>query len=352
MFIKHITAFVAITSIGFSAMAQAESVQDTRWYAAPFGTFVNAAGDRGSRDGWGAGLGIGKIINEHFNVELRGIYQGFDHFVGNGRTGRWDLTGGNVDLQYYFNRDTFSPYAVAGLGAINTSVPGDSGTGFIGEAGAGFTYELHDNFLLRSDVRYRYNNNFGANLRNGQNEYNDLVVNVGFVVPFGAKPKAVEAKTEFVPKAEPVTDCSSLDSDHDGVNNCSDKCPGTISGSKVDYYGCPLSIELKGVHFKYNSAELTENAMTILDGVAESLIAYPQTKAIEVAGHTSSEGSNAYNQKLSQRRSQSVVSYLKEKGVKDKLYAKGYGESSPIADNSTESGREQNRRVELIWIEE
>ena len=56
--------------------------------------------------------------------------------------------------------------------------------------------------------------------------------------------------------------------------------------------------------------------------------------------------------KLSQRRAHSVLEYLKMKGVTNKLIAKGYGETQPIADNATEAGRSENRRVELIWIEE
>ena len=55
---------------------------------------------------------------------------------------------------------------------------------------------------------------------------------------------------------------------------------------------------------------------------------------------------------MSERRSQSVADYLKERGVTNNLYAKGYGEDYPIADNSTEEGRQKNRRVELIWMGE
>jgi OOP family OmpA-OmpF porin len=142
-----------------------------------------------------------------------------------------------------------------------------------------------------------------------------------------------------------------MDSDGDGANNCLDKCPGTIGGSKVDSQGCPISLELKGVNFKYDSAELTPNAMIILDGVADSLKNYPQKNDIEVHGHTSSEGTTRHNMKLSQRRSQSVVDYLIQRGVANRLFAKGLGEDHPIADNSSEEGRSLNRRVELIWIE-
>jgi OOP family OmpA-OmpF porin len=342
---------LAVISMAMLPLAQAEEFQDDRWYVAPFATFLKTGGDRNAKDGWGGGMGIGKILNEHFNIELKGFYQSFGGYsnANTGNTGRWDLTGGSADLQYYFSRDKFAPYTVVGLGAMNTSVPGDHGTSFIGEMGAGFTYELHDNFLLRSDVRYRYNHNFNAALRPGTDEYHDMTVNVGFVVPFGAKPHT-EAKLE-IPVAAPAEDCSTMDSDGDGANNCLDKCPGTIGGSKVDSQGCPISLELKGVNFKYDSAELTPNAMIILDGVADSLKNYPQKNDIEVHGHTSSEGTTRHNMKLSQRRSQSVVDYLIQRGVANRLFAKGLGEDHPIADNSSEEGRSLNRRVELIWIE-
>lgn len=337
------TLFALVTLTGVSTLAQADQHQDDRWYVAPFASYIRPGGDRDAKDGWGGGMGVGKIINEHFNVELKGFYQGLSSET---RNGRWDMTGGTADLQYFISRGKFSPYGVVGLGAMNTSTNHDSGVGFIGEAGAGFTYELHDNFLLRSDVRYRYNNNFNANLQPGTNEFHDMTVNLGFVVPFGAKPAS--AAKFAVPVA--AASCSTLDADSDGVSNCDDKCTGTIPGSKVDANGCPISLELKGVQFKHDSAELTPNAKIILDGVANSLIAFPQKNDIEVHGHTSSEGSNAHNMKLSQRRSQSVVDYLKLRGVTNRLYAKGFGEDLPVADNSTEAGKSQNRRVELIWV--
>jgi OOP family OmpA-OmpF porin len=334
------------------SIAQADEYQDDRWYVAPFATFVKTGGDRDAKDGWGGGMGIGKILNEYFNIELKGFYQGFGGYsnANTGSTGRWDLTGGSADLQFYFSRDAFAPYTVIGLGAMNTSVPGDSGTSFIGEMGAGFTYELHDNFLLRSDVRYRYNNNFNAALRPGTDEFHDMTVNVGFVIPFGAKPKS-EPKLEIPVAEAPAEDCSTMDTDADGVNNCLDKCPGTIADCKVDSQGCPISLVLKGVNFEYDSAKLTPNALVILDGVAENLKTYPQKNDIEVHGHASSEGTSKYNLKLSQRRSQSVADYLVQKGVPNRLYAKGFGEDQPIADNSTEEGRSKNRRVELIWTD-
>ncbi|MDD5273555.1 MAG: OmpA family protein, partial [Methylovulum sp.] len=154
-----------------------------------------------------------------------------------------------------------------------------------------------------------------------------------------------------VPVAAAAPDCSTLDDDGDGVNNCVDRCLRTPESSAVDNAGCPVKLVLKAEHFMFDSAELTPNAKELLDGVAESLSAYPQKNDIEVQGHTSSEGSNAYNMRLSQRRAASVVGYLKSKGVRNRLRATGFGEDHPIADNATEAGKSENRRVELIWIQ-
>jgi OOP family OmpA-OmpF porin len=106
------------------------------------------------------------------------------------------------------------------------------------------------------------------------------------------------------------------------------------------------------VQFELDSAVLTANSKTILEKVAKDLIAYSgDKKPIEIQGHTSSEAPTLYNLKLSQRRAQAVVDYLKKQGVKDKLSAKGYGEDHPVADNKTQAGRVRNRRVELHWLE-
>jgi OOP family OmpA-OmpF porin len=344
----HLLVLATLAGASFISTAGADELADKRWYVAPFGSFVNTGGDRGAEDGWGAGMGVGKMLDKHFNIELKGFYNEFGSHAGD-----WQLAGGTADLQYFFTREKLAPYTVVGLGGMNTTVGGQSDSSFIGELGAGLTYEINDNLLLRSDVRYRYNNNLDTTFGRNTDEFHDMVVNVGFVVPFGPKPTAPVAFAAPAPMPAPIEiaiDCSTMDSDADGVNDCADKCPATMAGSKVDFQGCPVSLELKGVNFKVNSAELTVNAMRILDGVAASLMSYPEKDEIEVRGHTSSEGSDAHNMRLSQKRSQSVVNYLKIKGVRNRLTARGFGESQPIADNVTEQGRSLNRRVELIWM--
>jgi outer membrane protein OmpA-like peptidoglycan-associated protein len=88
----------------------------------------------------------------------------------------------------------------------------------------------------------------------------------------------------------------------------------------------------------------------VLDNVASTLNQYNQT-VIEVAGHTDSVGTDAYNQTLSQQRANSVAGYLSSKGVmQQRMIVTGAGETHPIASNDTDAGRAQNRRVEITIV--
>ena len=139
-----------------------------------------------------------------------------------------------------------------------------------------------------------------------------------------------------------------LDSDHEGVPDYLDKCPGTPAAIKVDANGCEIEeIVLKGVNFDFNSAKLTPASEAVLDEVVALLKLRPGAPAI-LGGHTDSKGKHEYNVRLSERRAASVRDYLVAKGIPaGSLTAKGYGETKPIAPNTTDEGRALNRRVTL-----
>lgn len=102
-----------------------------------------------------------------------------------------------------------------------------------------------------------------------------------------------------------------------------------------------------GITFATNQSNIQPRFQTTLDQVAATLQEYRST-AIDVYGHTDSTGSDSYNQSLSERRAQSVADYLVSRGInRVRIATRGYGESQPIADNTTEAGRAANRRVEL-----
>lgn len=101
------------------------------------------------------------------------------------------------------------------------------------------------------------------------------------------------------------------------------------------------------VTFDVDSSAVKPQFRNTLNDVAATLVQYESTY-IDVYGHTDSTGSDAYNQTLSERRAQSVSSYLSSRGVQSaRLATRGYGESQPVASNTTDDGRAQNRRVEI-----
>ncbi len=123
------------------------------------------------------------------------------------------------------------------------------------------------------------------------------------------------------------------------------------SGVEVQRVGNNITLDMPGgVTFATNSADINASFYTVLDKVAATLGEFNQT-VIEVAGHTDSTGSRAYNMSLSERRAGSVVSYLSSKGVApERMIAVGAGPDHPVDTNETPEGRAQNRRVEITIV--
>lgn len=123
------------------------------------------------------------------------------------------------------------------------------------------------------------------------------------------------------------------------------------TGVSVERDGDNINLIMPGnITFQTGKSELNTSFHDVLDSVVLVLNEFNQT-VIVVAGHTDSVGSDAANQALSERRASSVASYLVAKQVVEaRIEAVGFGEKHPIADNGTDAGRAQNRRVELSLI--
>lgn len=129
--------------------------------------------------------------------------------------------------------------------------------------------------------------------------------------------------------------------------DASDRCPATPAGDRVDTVGCSLTIRLE-VLFATNSATINPSSYPELDRAVTFLRETSPSATGVIEGHTDSQGADAYNLDLSQRRANAVLKYLVDKGVPaSRLTAQGLGESQPVADNATADGRAQNRRVVL-----
>lgn len=111
-------------------------------------------------------------------------------------------------------------------------------------------------------------------------------------------------------------------------------------------------IEGKVVEFEVGLDVITEEGRILLDEIFDAMQRFPDVP-IEIAGHADSQGSAEANLDLSVRRAQAVLTYLTDKGaIPGRFVVNGYGETRPIADNTTEEGRQRNRRIEFIALEE
>ncbi|RUR30100.1 OmpA family protein [Vreelandella andesensis] len=123
-----------------------------------------------------------------------------------------------------------------------------------------------------------------------------------------------------------------------------------LQGSRIeiDRRGDDIVLNMpSGVTFGFDSADLTSEARNSLNQVANVLTEYQDTR-VNIAGHTDSTGDASYNQRLSERRAQSVGNYLSQNGVSTaRLNTMGYGANQPVASNDSDQGRAQNRRVEI-----
>ena len=379
---KTALALVGLMTVVPALHAQQEVVVDspinTSFYVSPMGSYIKPSGARGRKDGIGGTLALG-YRDRFYALELGGVYNQFDGKAGADKA---ELKGGSL-TGLLFPFPSLGMFVLGGGGYLK----GEKGTGTgapdarMLELGVGYLQSFNIGVYqmgIRGEFRYRSNDNDVSNsaFNVDRQTYSDKLVNVGLWLPLRTQ------KADAAPPGEPevVPVVVDADTDGDGVLDSVDQCPGTPPGSTVDEKGCVVeaavepppapvvppcktpgpgekislagcgtgdTIVLRGVNFETAKARLTPDAKTILNNVSDELIANPQI-AIAIGGHTDSRGGDAYNQKLSQDRAQSVMTYLAERGVTaDRMTATGFGEANPSADNTTAEGQELNRRVEI-----
>jgi outer membrane protein OmpA-like peptidoglycan-associated protein len=163
-----------------------------------------------------------------------------------------------------------------------------------------------------------------------------------------------EDSCKNVPGSAKYHGCPIPDRDHDGVNDEFDKCPD-LPGL-AENQGCPVAAINKkaqllaaSIMFKSNSVELTKSSYPAIRELADSLKANPDMNLL-IEGHTDNTGLHDYNMKLSIDRANTVKKVLLSQGVSEnRIQVKGYGDTKPISDNMTETGKAKNRRVVCIF---
>lgn len=349
--LRHAVAIAA--ALGSVSVSAADDSSASASYSALERPYVGISGahvwlddKRDAQDGLGLKLSFGWALSERWSAELNTSHFNFETNVPAGTD--YYRTALGIDAVYAFNPAGWSPLLLIGAGAVYNDAAPDNRDNFDFTANGGIgllTPVLNDyGVRMRLEARYVYDT--------FEDNPTDIHAYLGVTFPL-RKPmtrEVVRTEVKEVVRERIVREEAPRDSDGDGVPDSLDRCPHTLRGAQIDREGCVVEsavIVLQGVHFEYNSAALTAASHAILSQAAESLRGQA-TMRVEVAGHTDSSGSDAYNLQLSSKRAQSVVDFLVAQGIdRSRLSSVGYGEMRPVADNDSAEGRASNRRVEF-----
>lgn len=242
-----------------------------------------------------------------------------------------------LNVVHYFSPEAkVQPYVLVGAG--NAENENDNET--LLNLGGGVRYFVTEAFSVNGGLVASHTTD---------DDLDDGLTSIGVSYAFGGK-KEVPVIAAPEPAPAPVA-AAPVDSDGDGVTDDLDKCPGTPAGTRVDSYGCvPKKLTLEtvklNIQFDTNKDVITEAYQPEVKKVAAFLNQHNDV-VVDIEGHTDAQGSDQYNLTLSQRRADAVKKELVTRyGIAaNRVNAKGYGESKPVANNDNANGRAQNRRV-------
>lgn len=343
---KALSALIAVAML--SGGVSTAYAQDGSWYLAPrLGTNFSDK-DRRTDTSLYVGLGIGWWVNPNFAVDFEYAINNADFQNNSFRAGhQWESVSVGATGRWFFGEQgsAWRPYVMGGLGAVRHAAYSGyiqhSGWDPMATLGGGVQYNFNERIALRGELAARYDRD--NNSQRGQfpgapdhNHYVDGIVSVGLTIGFGGTaPPAPEPAVAPPPPPPP-------------------------EAAPEEVVAVDVVIDLRGVNFKFDRPrsnetditsslqEPTADSIAILDQAVDVLSRNPNV-TVELDGHTDSVGSDAYNQKLSERRAQIVYDYLTSHGVNSSQISgvKGFGESNPIDTNDTKEGRARNRRTEL-----
>jgi len=352
---KILLSSLAVTGLALGA-TQAMADADQPWHLTGQvgGMKLDSSRDTRDNDVWWS-VGFGRFFGNNISLDLEydefsGTYKNYATAAPGATFDQWGLSNLGLMGRYHIGDGALRPYLAAGLGYQSHRSVLDEDDNLASSLGLGLQGKIAKHWSARAQVLWRRDLD-GSSL-SGRSGFSDFIYSIGLSFDFGGKePPPAAPRSEAPPPPPPPPPNPDLDGD--GVLNERDKCPNTRPGAVVDLDGCEVEavIELEGVYFDFDKATIKPEGMAVLNEAA-GLLQKHERVVVEVAGHTDSIGTDAYNQGLSERRANAVRDYLASKGVKaSRLTARGYGESRPVASNDTEEGRAENRRVELVILD-
>jgi OOP family OmpA-OmpF porin len=351
---KNILNIAVAATLGLAAFAvSAEDMYRGAWYALPGISHMDTDNDLEANNGGGAFIKLGKELSEHWDIQGGVGYNRASEDTGiAGVGGRYKQTTLGVDALYMFSREKFRPFLLAGLGVARNDVDYSHAsadvdakkTSWMANVGLGAQYLFSDSFGLQADVRHQLSRaktttDNGAFDRDTRTIGNTLV-SLGGIFRFGVP--AVMPVAAVEPEAAPVAPAPAPVA-------AAEPAPAPVCEPQYE----TITIEASKL-FGFDEAKLKDTS--VLDNeVVPKMKENKIFATVKVVGHTDKLGSEAYNQKLSEKRANQVRDYLIAKGVEaDRLIAVGKGEMIPLVACDGVKGRKAlieclapNRRVEI-----
>ncbi len=309
-----IIASVLATS-SLSALAQGQGAVEVQTFAKRY--FADSTHE--ITDGNLMGGSLGYYLTDDVALEVsHGVYRGLE--VDSGITEGDDISGHLTSLEtvYHFGTPSYNnvrPYVSGGVAhqALDNTFTRGQNKSTLATVGAGLKYHPYQNVLLKAGVESLYN---------FDQDQTEWMAALSLGVNFGGGP-APEAPRAIEP--EPYVEV-----------------PQEAPAAQEQVVRVELDVK-----FDFDKSKVKPESYADIENLADFMKQFPQTSTV-VEGHTDSVGTDAYNQKLSERRASAVRDVLiNQYGVEAaRVNAAGYGESRPVADNATDEGRAINRRVE------
>ena len=335
---KNLMSLAILTALSFASLAASadEAAYKGPWYALPGVSYNWTDSDLKADDGMGGFLRAGKEISQNWDVQFGGSYASVD---GNAN-GKYKQTLLGVDALYMFSREKLRPFLLVGVGyahnKLDYAVSGGSKDSLMGNVGAGVQYALTENIGLQADLRSVWSQaEVGADSKTVAN----TVLNVGAIFRFGVPAPVVAEPVVQQVAPQPVVEAPAAEP----VVVAKPVCKPVIE---------TITIQSEAL-FDFDKVTIKGKNNQVLDGVAAKIKEHDDIEFILVTGHTDKIGSDAYNQKLSERRADAVKKYLASHGIKDvRIKSVGKGESEPVVDCAGVKGNKKiieclapNRRV-------
>jgi len=359
----------ALVAMALGGVGVAQAQDFSSWYVAPRLGLDVPDSARETKNSAFFGIGVGTWYNPNFAIDVEYGINNADYKTSSPRDGhQWESVQLDVAGRWFFGDigSGWRPYVMGGLGVLRHkaysgetlgaySFSRDGGWDPMVTAGIGVQYAMSDRLSFRGEIAARYDHDdnslnakytvpqglpanppalFGLERHSG---FLDGVITVGLTYSFGHVAVVDEKRTETTVAPPPP--------------------PPPPQQEQARQRA--VTIDLRGVEFKFDHPRVgeklepslkapTAESIAILDQAIDTLKRNPEIR-VEVDGHTDSKGTDAYNQKLSERRAKGVYDYLTAHGIDAGRMdgPKGFGESQPIDTNDTAEGRQRNRRTEL-----